>query len=111
MNYKVGWYRQIITLGSKSSDNSLANRHPKLYKQQVTQLLGTFTFLSSPSPLLLHTLFIIMAADLPDFMTDPNAVLKDTEHEWRYKRVPDYKKVNEAYEKGKKFGCYLRLGP
>lgn len=52
-----------------------------------------------------------MAADLPDFMTDPNAVLKDTEHEWRYKRVPDYKKVNEAYEKGKKFGCYLRLGP
>ncbi|CDH51365.1 hypothetical protein RO3G_04534 [Lichtheimia corymbifera JMRC:FSU:9682] len=42
-----------------------------------------------------------MAADLPDFMTDPNAVLKDTEHEWRYKRVPDYKKVNEAYEQEK----------
>lgn len=48
-----------------------------------------------------------MAADLPDFMTDPNAVLKDTEHEWRYKRVPDYKKVNEAYEQG---NCYLCLG-
>ncbi|KAI7884778.1 hypothetical protein K492DRAFT_173250 [Lichtheimia hyalospora FSU 10163] len=42
-----------------------------------------------------------MAADLPDFMTDPNAVLNDTEHEWRYKRVPDYKKVNEAYEQEK----------
>ncbi|ORZ13967.1 hypothetical protein BCR42DRAFT_483146 [Absidia repens] len=37
-------------------------------------------------------------ADLPDFMTDPNAVLNDTEHEWRYGRVPDYKKVNQAYD-------------
>lgn len=44
-----------------------------------------------------------MAADLPDFMTNPNAVLNDTEHEWRYGRVPDYKKVNEAYELGKSF--------
>ncbi|KAG2221720.1 hypothetical protein INT45_007126 [Circinella minor] len=40
-------------------------------------------------------------ANLPDFMTDPNAVLNDKEHEWRYKRVPDYKKVNEAYEEEK----------
>ncbi|CAO3584924.1 unnamed protein product [Absidia cylindrospora] len=37
-------------------------------------------------------------ADLPDFMTNPNAVLNDTEHEWRYGRVPDYKKVNETYD-------------
>jgi hypothetical protein len=40
-------------------------------------------------------------AGLPDFMTDPNAVLNDTEHEWRYGRVPDYKKVNAAYDLGK----------
>ncbi|KAI8068603.1 hypothetical protein BC940DRAFT_298601 [Gongronella butleri] len=37
-------------------------------------------------------------ADLPDFMTNPNAVLGDVDHEWRYGRVPDYKKVNEAYD-------------
>ncbi|KAI9319410.1 hypothetical protein BX666DRAFT_2018445 [Dichotomocladium elegans] len=40
-------------------------------------------------------------ASLPDFMTDPNAVLNDKDHEWRYNRVPDYKKVNEAFEKEK----------
>lgn len=33
-------------------------------------------------------------------MTDPNAVLNDTEFEWRYGRVPSYTKVNEAYEQG-----------
>lgn len=38
---------------------------------------------------------------LPDFMTDPNAVLNDKNHEWRYNRVPDYKKVNETYDQGK----------
>lgn len=41
-----------------------------------------------------------MTANLPDFMTDPNAVLNDTEFEWRYGRVPSYTKVNEAYEQG-----------
>jgi hypothetical protein len=41
-----------------------------------------------------------MAGELPDFMTDPNAVLNDKDHEWRYNRVPDYKKVNAAYEEG-----------
>ncbi|ORX47779.1 hypothetical protein DM01DRAFT_1310219 [Hesseltinella vesiculosa] len=40
-------------------------------------------------------------ANLPDFMTNPNAVLNDTEAEWRYGRVPDYKKVNELYEQEK----------
>ncbi|EIE79829.1 hypothetical protein G6F46_002041 [Rhizopus delemar] len=35
---------------------------------------------------------------LPDFMTDPNAVLKDTEHQWRYGRIPDYTKVNKAFD-------------
>ncbi|KAI9489777.1 hypothetical protein BDB00DRAFT_841366 [Zychaea mexicana] len=40
-------------------------------------------------------------ANLPDFMTDPNAVLNDKDHEWRYNRLPDYKKVNEAFDKEK----------
>lgn len=42
-----------------------------------------------------------MAGDLPDFMTDPNAVLKDTDCSWRYNRIPDYNKVNETYLEGK----------
>ena len=37
---------------------------------------------------------------LPDFMTDPNAVLNDKDHEWRYNRIPDYNKVNATYEEG-----------
>ncbi|KAF7725834.1 hypothetical protein EC973_009258 [Apophysomyces ossiformis] len=40
-------------------------------------------------------------SDLPDFMTDHNAVLKDKDHEWLYGRIPDYKKVNEAYDREK----------
>jgi hypothetical protein len=43
-----------------------------------------------------------MTGELPDFMTDANAVLNDKDHEWRYNRVPDYKKVNAAYEEGNK---------
>ncbi|KAI8825189.1 uncharacterized protein EV422DRAFT_549908 [Fimicolochytrium jonesii] len=34
---------------------------------------------------------------LPDFMVDPDAVLKDVDVEWRNKRAPDYKKVNQAW--------------
>ena len=34
-------------------------------------------------------------------MTNPNAVLGDTEDEWRYGRIPDYNKVNAAFDKGK----------
>ncbi|KAI7866541.1 hypothetical protein BDF14DRAFT_1812435 [Spinellus fusiger] len=37
-------------------------------------------------------------ANLPDFMVDPNAVLNDKDHKWRYNRVPDYSKVNAAFE-------------
>lgn len=39
----------------------------------------------------------------PDFMTNPNAVLNDKEHEWRYGIIPDYSKANAAFDKGKKF--------
>lgn len=38
---------------------------------------------------------------LPDFMTNPNAVLGDKDDEWRYNRIPDYTKVNAAYDEGK----------
>jgi hypothetical protein len=41
-------------------------------------------------------------AELPDFMTNPNAVLNDKEHEWRYGIIPDYSKTNAAFEEGKK---------
>ena len=50
-----------------------------------------------------------MAADLPDFMTNPNAVLNDKDHEWRYNRIPDYNKVNAAYELGKYQPCKSTL--
>jgi hypothetical protein len=53
----------------------------------------------------------IMAGELPDFMTDPNAVLNDKDHEWRYNRVPDYKKVNAAYEEGKNKQTNRTVGP
>ncbi|KAG0044779.1 hypothetical protein BGZ83_009957 [Gryganskiella cystojenkinii] len=42
------------------------------------------------------------ATPLPDFMTSPNAVLGDTEHEWRYGRVPNYySKINAAFDREK----------
>ena len=39
-------------------------------------------------------------SDLPDFMKNPNAVLNDSQHEWRYGIIPDYSKANAAYEEG-----------
>jgi hypothetical protein len=45
---------------------------------------------------------------LPDFMTNPNAVLGDTEDDWRYGRIPDYNKVNAAFDLGMfALGCIL----
>ncbi|KAI0803645.1 hypothetical protein GGR55DRAFT_662512 [Xylaria sp. FL0064] len=38
---------------------------------------------------------------LPDYMTNPNAVLKDVDAEWRYKQPPDYKKTRKHYEETK----------
>ncbi|KAI1420219.1 hypothetical protein F5Y12DRAFT_719770 [Xylaria sp. FL1777] len=37
------------------------------------------------------------ATTLPDYMTDPNAVLKDVNAEWRYKQPPDYQKTRKYY--------------
>lgn len=67
-------------------------------------------FLLSAQKLFLHLYFFsTMAADLPDFMTNPNAVLNDKDHEWRYNRIPDYNKVNAAYELGKYQSCKSTL--
>ncbi|BFZ60549.1 hypothetical protein YB2330_001586 [Saitoella coloradoensis] len=41
------------------------------------------------------------APAIPDYMTDPNAVLKDQNITWRNKRAPDYTKVNAEFEKTK----------
>lgn len=39
---------------------------------------------------------------LPDYMTDPNAVLKDANAEWRYKNPPDYQKTRAYYSESKR---------
>lgn len=38
------------------------------------------------------------APGLPDYVLDPNAVLKDTEVKWRYGRAPDYSKTRTVFE-------------
>lgn len=38
--------------------------------------------------------------DLPDYATDPNAVLRDTDARWRNGGPPDYSKAREHYAKG-----------
>jgi hypothetical protein len=37
------------------------------------------------------------AVAIPDYMTDPDAVLKDMEAEWRYGKPPDYSKTRSFY--------------
>jgi hypothetical protein len=37
-------------------------------------------------------------AQLPDYVTDPNAVFKDPGVEWRYGAAPDYSKTRAVYE-------------
>lgn len=36
-------------------------------------------------------------AALPDYLTDPDAVLKDKEVKWRYGRAPDYSKTRKVF--------------
>ncbi|KAH6618636.1 hypothetical protein C7974DRAFT_440992, partial [Boeremia exigua] len=38
---------------------------------------------------------------LPDYLTDPDAVLKDTEVKWRYGRAPDYSKTRQVFSETK----------
>jgi hypothetical protein len=37
------------------------------------------------------------AAALPDYLTDPDAVLKDAQAQWRYGRAPDYSKTRKVF--------------
>lgn len=36
-------------------------------------------------------------ADLPDYVLDENAVLKDAAAKWRHGRAPDYSKTRKVY--------------
>ena len=47
------------------------------------------------------------AATLPDYVTNPNAVLNDVKSNWRYGRPPDYSKTRAVYEQSK----WIRLFP
>jgi hypothetical protein len=38
------------------------------------------------------------ATGLPDYMTDPDAVLRDLNCQWRYGRPPDYSKTRRFFE-------------
>lgn len=38
---------------------------------------------------------------LPDYMTDPNAVLKDTDASWRYGKPPDYTNTRRVFAESK----------
>ncbi|KAI1343174.1 hypothetical protein F5Y15DRAFT_405752 [Xylariaceae sp. FL0016] len=40
-------------------------------------------------------------AGLPDYMTDPNAVMKDTDAAWRYGQPPDYTKTRAVWAETK----------
>ncbi|KAK7981886.1 hypothetical protein PG988_004124 [Apiospora saccharicola] len=40
-------------------------------------------------------------AELPDYMTDPNAVLRDFDAEWRHGQPPDYSKTRKVFEQKK----------
>lgn len=51
-------------------------------------------------------------SEIPDYMTDPNAVLKDVNARWRYGRAPDYSKTRAVFAQSKSLslfpdGCIL----
>jgi hypothetical protein len=41
------------------------------------------------------------APSLPDYVTDPDAVLKDKNVNWRYGRAPDYSKTRKVFAESK----------
>ena len=44
---------------------------------------------------------------LPDYLSDPNAVLKDAS-EWRYGKAPDYSKTRTVFEQSELgTGCLI----
>ncbi|KEQ64591.1 uncharacterized protein M437DRAFT_14706, partial [Aureobasidium melanogenum CBS 110374] len=40
-------------------------------------------------------------SSIPDYLADPDAVLKDTQSKWRYGRAPDYSKTRKVYAETK----------
>ncbi|KAI0132747.1 hypothetical protein BJ170DRAFT_700499 [Xylariales sp. AK1849] len=44
----------------------------------------------------------LQTSELPDYMTDPNAVLKDLDAAWRYGKPPDYSNTRRAFAETKK---------
>ncbi|PGH18789.1 hypothetical protein AJ79_00202 [Helicocarpus griseus UAMH5409] len=45
----------------------------------------------------------LAGVELPDYMTDPDAVLKDIEAQWRYNRPPDYTKTRKWFAETKHY--------
>lgn len=43
------------------------------------------------------------APALPDFYTDPNAVIKDTSSLWRFGKPPDYSRTRKVYAECKQW--------
>jgi hypothetical protein len=51
---------------------------------------------------------------LPDYLTNPDAVLGDVDSNWRYGRAPDYTKTRKVFRESKSFTippiqCFLGL--
>jgi hypothetical protein len=42
-----------------------------------------------------------VAPALPDYLTNPDAVLGDKDAQWRYGRAPDYSKTRKVYADSK----------
>lgn len=40
------------------------------------------------------------APGVPDYMLDPDAVMKDVDAAWRFKAPPDYSKTRAVYKAG-----------
>jgi hypothetical protein len=47
------------------------------------------------------------APGLPDYLLDPNAVLKDSSVNWRYGRAPDYSNTRKVYNESTFFLIHL----
>lgn len=48
------------------------------------------------------------APGLPDYLASPNAVLGDTEVQWRYGRAPDYSKTRKVWAESKQSFSYCQ---
>jgi hypothetical protein len=46
---------------------------------------------------------------LPDYLLDPNAVLKDISANWRYGQAPDYSETRKVYGQSTSFLSFDRI--